>query len=80
MPHLFSISAMFILFRETLEACIIVSVMLQLCVKLNLLKLRKWGESAPRSGALHSQDKACHITAPTGTDMCICCTFDSTPI
>lgn len=52
MPDLFSISAMFILFRETLEACIIVSVMLQLCVKLNLLKLRKWGESAPRSGCL----------------------------
>ena len=44
MLDLFSISAMFILFRETLEACIIVSVMLQLCVKLKLLQLRIWGE------------------------------------
>ena len=43
MPDLFSISAMFILFRETLEACVIISVMLQLCVKLNLKQLRKWG-------------------------------------
>ncbi|CAK0737138.1 hypothetical protein CVIRNUC_000861 [Coccomyxa viridis] len=42
MLDLFSISAMFILFRETLEACIIVSVMLQLCVKLKLLQLRIW--------------------------------------
>ena len=44
MLDLFSISAMFILFRETLEACIIVSVMLQLCVKLKLLQLKIWGE------------------------------------
>ena len=44
MLDLFSISAMFILFRETLEACIIVSVMLQLCEKLKLLQLRIWGE------------------------------------
>ena len=43
MPDLFSISAMFILFRETLEACVIISVMLQLCMKLKLTQLRKWG-------------------------------------
>jgi high-affinity Fe2+/Pb2+ permease len=43
MTDLFSISAMFILFRETLEACVIISVMLQLCMKLKLMQLRKWG-------------------------------------
>ena len=43
MPDLFSISAMFILFRETLEACVIISVMLQLCMKLKLKQLRVWG-------------------------------------
>ena len=48
MPDLFSISAMFILFRETLEACVIISVMLQLCMKLKLKQLRIWGRHTPR--------------------------------
>ncbi len=43
MENLFSVAAMFILFRETLEAAIIISVMLQLCAKMQLDKLKKWG-------------------------------------
>lgn len=42
MADIFSIAAMFILFRETLEAAVIISVMLQLCQKLKLHNLKKW--------------------------------------
>lgn len=40
---LFSLTAMFILFRETLEAAVVISVMLQLCTKMKLQRLQKWG-------------------------------------
>lgn len=50
MNSIFSIAAMFILFRETLEAAVIISVMLQLCNKLKLHKLKKWGASRHFSG------------------------------
>lgn len=43
MNDIFSVAAMFILFRETLEAAVIISVMLQLCSKLKLHNLKKWG-------------------------------------
>ncbi len=43
MNDIFSIAAMFILFRETLEAAVIISVMLQICSKLKLHSLKKWG-------------------------------------
>ena len=40
---LFSITAMFILFRESLEAAVVISVMLQLCTKMKMQNLQKWG-------------------------------------
>ena len=39
-----SVAALFIMFREALEASIIISIMLQLCTRLKLNKLKKWGE------------------------------------
>lgn len=47
MSNLFSVAAMFILFRETLEAAVIISVMLQLCTKMNANRLKKWGAQLP---------------------------------
>lgn len=40
----FSLAAMFIMFRETLEAAIIVAVLLQLMDRLQMPELKKWGE------------------------------------
>lgn len=69
MPDLFSISAMFILFRETLEACVIISVMLQLCLKLKLKQLRLWGTSLSLSLAM---DVCVHPTSRLGARMQMC--------
>ena len=43
MVDLFSAPALFIVFRETLEAVIVISIMLQICDKLNLAHLKKHG-------------------------------------
>ena len=48
MTSLFSITAMFILFREALEAAVVISVLLQLCAKMKMHKLQKWGASPRR--------------------------------
>lgn len=39
----FSLPALFIMFRETLEAAIIVAVLLQLMERLQMNPLKKWG-------------------------------------
>ena len=43
MANVFSVVAMLIMFREALEASIIISVMLQLCDRLKLQHLKKIG-------------------------------------
>ena len=40
----FNLGALFIMFREVLEAVVIVTILLQLCQKLNAQRLKKWGE------------------------------------
>lgn len=44
----FSLAALFIMFRETLEAAIIVAVLLQLMERLKMPELKRWGK--PRGG------------------------------
>lgn len=41
MVQLFSIVAMFIMFRETLEACVVVAVMLNICAKLKMDRMKR---------------------------------------
>ncbi|KAK9810489.1 hypothetical protein WJX72_011512 [[Myrmecia] bisecta] len=41
MADLFSVAALFILFRECLEASVIIAILLQMCRRLNMPKLRK---------------------------------------
>lgn len=41
----FSVAALFIMFRECLEAAIVVSMLLQIVMRMNMRSLRKWGES-----------------------------------
>lgn len=43
MADVFSVVAMFILFREALEASIIISIMLQMCDRLKLKKSKRQG-------------------------------------
>ena len=43
MVNLFSAPALFICFRETLEAVLVISIMLQICDKLDLKHLKKQG-------------------------------------
>ncbi len=43
MANIFSVVALLILFREALEASIIISVMLQLCDRLKLQPMKKIG-------------------------------------
>ena len=40
----FSVAALFIMFREALEAAVIISVMLQLVEKMKMSQLKKHGE------------------------------------
>lgn len=40
----FNLGALFIMFREVLEAVVIVTILLQLCAKLKADRLKKWGE------------------------------------
>ena len=47
--NVFSVVALAIMFREALEAAIIISVMLQLCDRLNLRNLKKTGATADSS-------------------------------
>ena len=64
MIDLFSLTAMFILFRETLEAAVVVSVLLQLCNKLKMQKLQKWGMSK----LLHFTDMCIYSTCSPARD------------
>ena len=48
----FSVAALFIMFREALEAAVIISVMLQLVEKMKMPQLKKHGEPAGRGGPL----------------------------
>ena len=45
----FNLGALFIMFREVLEAVVIVTILLQLCTKLGAHRLKKWGEHSPPS-------------------------------
>ena len=40
----FNLGALFIMFREVLEAVVIVTILLQLCTKLKAHRLKKFGE------------------------------------
>ena len=52
MTNLFSVSALFIMYREALEACVVISVMLSIMGRLGLHRLKRQGGPSPRS--------ACH--------------------
>ena len=46
MPDLFSVPAMFIMLRESIEACVVVALLLNMCTRLKLHRMRKqvwWG-------------------------------------
>lgn len=46
MPDLFSVPAMFIMLRESIEACVVVALLLNMCTRLKLTRMRKqvwWG-------------------------------------
>ena len=45
MTNLFSVSALFIMYREALEACVVISVMLSIMGRLGLHKLKRQGAS-----------------------------------
>jgi high-affinity iron transporter len=42
MAQVFSVVALFIMFREALEAAVVISIMLQLCHKLKMQQLKRW--------------------------------------
>ena len=49
MPDLFSVPAMFIMLRESIEACVVVALLLNMCTRLKLNRMRKqvwWGAAA----------------------------------
>ena len=48
MADLFSTAALLILFREALEASVIISIMLQMCERLKMNALKKYGERGLR--------------------------------
>jgi high-affinity iron transporter len=41
MPDLFSVPAMFIMLRESIEACVVVALLLQMCSRLRLQRMRR---------------------------------------
>ena len=44
MTNLFSVSALFIMYREALEACVVISVMLSIMGRLGLHRLKRQGD------------------------------------
>ena len=49
MPDLFSVPAMFIMLRESIEACVVVALLLNMCTRLKLNRMRKqvwWGAAS----------------------------------
>ena len=47
MTNLFSVSALFIMYREALEACVVISVMLSIMGRLGLHRLKRQGDPPP---------------------------------
>lgn len=42
MPDLFSVPAMFIMLRESIEACVVVALLLQMCARLRLSRMKRY--------------------------------------
>ena len=71
MANVFSVVALAIMFREALEAAIIISVMLQLCDRLKLQSMKKTGAS-DTAWQLYDQS-ASSSNRPADFSLCLQC-------
>lgn len=71
MANVFSVVALAIMFREALEAAIIISVMLQLCDRLKLQAMKKTGASV--TGWQLYDQLTSWLNRPADLSLCLQC-------
>ena len=63
MTNLFSVSALFIMYREALEACVVISVMLSIMGRLGLHRLKRQGDPPLPDSGYHAPLRPCdHVS------------------